>query len=285
MSVNLWHGHAPEVIARYEDASVDAIITDPPYPEISRHYGRLTEAEWWNLMRDVVRETRRVLKPHGSAVFILQANQEKIGRTRPWLWEFMAWIARDWNMVQDVWWWNPAALPTRHCNRNFGLMHPSVKACVWAGPPDCYRDQAAVMWGPAESATADKRTARALEYSPSGSHVRHGRIKARAQQGEPVVPFNLIPVGNTNSATGGGTLGHGAATPDALCAWWVRYLTRPGDLVMDPFSGSGTIPMVADRYGRNAIGIEKDLESVEMARARIVGDQPPLLATNVEVSA
>lgn len=278
MSVDIWHGPAEDVMARIPDASVDAVITDPPYPEISRHYGRITEAEWWDLMRAVVAETRRVLKPTGSAVFVLQANQEHVGRTRPWLWEFMAWIARDWNMVQDVWWWNPAAMPTIHSRGDVGLMRPSVKACVWAGPPDCYRNQSAVMWGPAEAAVADKRTSRALEYSPSSSHVRHGRIKARAQAGEPVVPFNLIPVGNTDSANGGGALGHGAATPDTLCWWWVSYLTKPGDLVLDPFCGSGTIPRVADRLGRNVIGIEKDIDSVCMTRIRIANDQPPLFA-------
>lgn len=252
--------------------SVDAVICDPPYPEISRHYGRMTEAEWWVLMRDVVRETRRVLKPTGSAVFILQANQEKVGRTRPWLWEFMAWIARDWNMVQDVWWWNHSATPTKHCDRTIGLMRPSVKACVWAGEPDCYRDQSAVMWSASDAMAVVDREDRALRHHPGGSTTRKGRIAETVDERGGVTPFNLLPLSNTNSANSGGALGHGAATPDALCWWWVSYLTKPGDLVLDPFSGSGTIPMVADRLGRNAIGIEKDASSVEIARARITKD-------------
>jgi DNA modification methylase len=272
LSVNIWQGHAPDIMDRYETASVDAVITDPPYPEISRPYGRLTEAEWWDLMRAVVKQTRRVLKPTGSAVFILQANQEYVGRTRPWLWEFMAWIARDWNMVQDVWWWNPAAMPTVHTGYDNGLMRPSVKACVWAGAPTCYRNQSEVRWTAAEASMADKREDRALRTGPSGSHARFSTSNARARGGEPVVPFNLIPISNTNSASSGGALGHGAATPDDLCEWWVRYLTHPGQLVMDPFCGSGSIPQAADRLGRDAIGIEKDAASVEMARARLVKD-------------
>ncbi len=58
--------------------SVDAVITDPPYPEISRAYGRMTEAEWWDMMMVVCTETRRILKPTGSAVFILQPNSRKV---------------------------------------------------------------------------------------------------------------------------------------------------------------------------------------------------------------
>lgn len=65
------------------DNSVSAIITDPPYPEIDRDYGRLTEREWEDLMGGVLRESRRVLKPRGSAVYILQSNSESVGRVRP----------------------------------------------------------------------------------------------------------------------------------------------------------------------------------------------------------
>ena len=78
----------------------------------------------------VVEQSRRVLKPSGSAVFILQPNSERVGRMRPWLWEFLAWTARRWNQVQDAWWWNTAALPL---GGEIGLMRPSLKTCVWLG--------------------------------------------------------------------------------------------------------------------------------------------------------
>ena len=140
------HGDCLEWLTTLPDKSVDAVVSDPPDPEISRDYGRLTEGEWHTLMRGVVEQSRRVLKPHGSAVFILQPNSERVGRMRPWLWEFMAWTAREWNMVQDAWWWNTSAPPTVHVHRKNGLMRPSVKACVWLGEPDCLRNQDAVLW-------------------------------------------------------------------------------------------------------------------------------------------
>lgn len=75
--------------------SIDAIICDPIYPEVKREYGRITEQEWHGLMRVVVTEARRVLRPKGSAVFILGPNSEKVGKMRLWLWEFVAWVGRD----------------------------------------------------------------------------------------------------------------------------------------------------------------------------------------------
>jgi hypothetical protein len=49
-------------------ASVDCVITDPPFPHVQREYGKLSEPDWHDLMRAVVRECRRVLKPTGSMV-------------------------------------------------------------------------------------------------------------------------------------------------------------------------------------------------------------------------
>ena len=116
--------------------SVDVIITDPIYPEVKRDYGRITEQKWHGLMQDVVTESRRILKPKGSAVFIFQANFEKLGKMRLWLWEFIAWAGREWNLVQDVYWWATDAMPLAGTNRKYGLLRQSVKTCVWLGPPD-----------------------------------------------------------------------------------------------------------------------------------------------------
>jgi len=119
------------------------VITDPPYPCIKRDYGYWTVEEWWELIVEgVIPEVRRILKPTGSAVFILQPNSEKVGKMRGWLWEFMAWVCREWNMVQDVWWWNPAVMPSGVSTpRSRGLTRASVKACVWGGSSNCYRAQ------------------------------------------------------------------------------------------------------------------------------------------------
>lgn len=250
------------------DHSIDAVITDPPYPEIDRDYGRLSERHWHRLMRRVVAEVQRVLTPTGSAVFILQANQEQIGRTRPWLWEFMAWTAREWNQIQDVWWWNTTAVPTGHSNRRHGLLRPSVKACVWLGAADCYRRQEAVLWRESDHNIAVRQSARAshkLEYHPSGLSMRDARCTRAAAERGGVTPFNLLPIGNTGNHAGG----HGAATPERLCYWWVRYLVPRHGVVLDPFCGSGTTGLACTRHGARFIGFERMREYARLARKRL----------------
>jgi site-specific DNA-methyltransferase (adenine-specific)/site-specific DNA-methyltransferase (cytosine-N4-specific) len=264
------NGDCSEVMRTLADRSVDAVVTDPPYAEIDRPYGRLTEPDWHELMDGVIEQVRRVLKPSGSAVFVIQPNSERVGRMRPWVFEFMAKWARQWNMVQDAWWWNHCTPPTVHCQRKRGLMRPSLKACVWLGESDCYRNQDAVLIDAAESTKSDKRTERLeLGYSTSGLSMRHGRALSAFRERGGATPFNIVVCGNSDSSRGSGAHGHGAGTPLPLAAWWTRYICPEGGTILDPFCGAGTMGVVAVTTGRHFIGIEREAEYCEIARARI----------------
>jgi DNA modification methylase len=83
-AATLIHGDCRDELKKLPASSVDAIITDPIYPEVDREYGRISEADWHELMRSVVAEGRRVLKPKGSMVIIIQPNYERLGRMRMW---------------------------------------------------------------------------------------------------------------------------------------------------------------------------------------------------------
>ena len=58
--------------------------------------------------------------------------------------------------------------------------------------------------------------------------------------------------------------------------WLVKWWSDPGETILDPFCGSGTIPLAADRMQRHGIGIEIDPGYAELARARIRDDAPLL---------
>ncbi len=64
-------------------------------------------------------------------------------------------------------------------------------------------------------------------------------------------------------------VGHPSQKPLALIERIVRACSAPGDLIVDPFLGSGTTAVVAQKLGRRWIGIEKDERFVAMARARL----------------
>jgi DNA modification methylase len=279
----LYLANCRDVLPTLPAGSVDLVFTDPPYPCIQRSYGTWTEGEWWELMRAVVPECMRVLKPTGSAVFVLQPNSERVGRMRTWHLEFQLWVAKTWGIVQDAYWWNVSALPTAGaCNA--GLMKAAVKECVWVGPPDCFRDQVVVLWGEAELTTARRQAVRAGKQchsrpSPSGHHANNRRMFASAARRGGVVPMNLLPIPNAAPADSPGATGHGAGTPFDLCWWWTRYLCPPGGSVLDPFSGTATTGLAALKHGCDYTGIERIPEYQATACRRLADAAGPLFAT------
>lgn len=67
---------------------------------------------------------------------------------------------------------------------------------------------------------------------------------------------------------------HFAVMPESLCEPCILAGSKPDDLVLDPFAGSGTVGVVALRHGRNFVGIELNPDYAEMARQRIENDAP-----------
>lgn len=229
----------------------------------------MTEQAWMGMMTEIVPDLRRVLKPHGSAVFVLQPNYKSIGSMRLWLWEFMVWIGRTWNLVQDAYWWNIATLPMAGAT-NRGLLRSSLKTMVWAGDPCCYRNQDAVLWEPSEAPRLKKLSDRArFRTSPSGITVAQHNMHLAAERRGGVTPYNVLPMANNSGKDSAGAFGHGAGTPAPLADWWVRYICPPGGVVLDPFAGSGTMPLAARAQGKGFIGIEKLPKYYQIAAARL----------------
>jgi DNA modification methylase len=105
--------------------------------------------------------------------------------------------------------------------------------------------------------------------SPSGHGKNNRRIAETAVRRGGTSPCNLLPIPNSDSTNSAGAEGHGAGTPPRLCEWWIKYLTKPGDVILDPFIGSGTVGIESLKLGRRIVGIEKEEKYFEMARRRI----------------
>jgi predicted methyltransferase len=262
------HGDCRRELKKIPGGTIDTIVTDPIYPEVSREYGRMKESDWLPMMKDVVAECRRVLKPKGSMVIILQPNSEKVGRMRLWMWEFLLSVAKSWNLVQDVYHWNIDALPLCGANRKCGLMRPSVKMCVWLGASDCYRCQDNVLWTPSQATSAKHRSDIALRTGPSGRTYRNSTISKAADERGGTTPFNLLPIPTGGQPAGGEH--HPATTPYDLAAWWCKYLLPHDGVLLDPFCGSGTMLLAGLNHGASkVIGIERERNYVKIAERRI----------------
>ena len=57
----------------------------------------------------------------------------------------------------------------------------------------------------------------------------------------------------------------------ALCEQVTQLISRPGDIVLDPFAGSGSIPLAAKNLGRRYIGVECDLKTFRILKHRMNG--------------
>ena len=251
-----------DALPKIASGSIDAVFTDPPYPEIDRDYGRIGESEWLVMMDSVMAEIRRIIVPSGSAIVVLQANSTHVGKCRTWLWKFLAKWGDEWGIVQDLYWWNTKAQPTVHAGRKFGLTRPSVKMLAWFGTSDCYRDQGVLMRPIAASTLSDsRRDDGRIKYQPSGGHVKHSRCIGTAVTRGKATPFNLFQFGNPGSRI------HPGSTPFALTEQFVQYICPVGGTVLDPFAGSGTTGRVANSNQRSAVLIEqKTVYCVQMAK-------------------
>jgi len=282
--VTLYRGDCNEILPTLAENSIDAIITDPPYAEVSRDYGRLTEPEWFALINPVMEESRRVLTPTGSGVYILQPNSEKIGRLRMWLFKFIVKWGEEWGMVQDVWWWNYVALPVSGAC-SYGLCRPSMKICAWFGAADCFRNQKKVLLRESKRNMGQRVNARSgIVKNPSGLDIDKKKIATATLKNGGVTPFNLLPFSNGGGTDKSGAYGHGAGTPLALADWWTRYISPPGGTILDPFLGAGTMGLAALAHGRRFIGIERDANYFEISKKRIadVLAQPDMFAWKEE---
>jgi DNA modification methylase len=79
-----------------------------------------------------------------------------------------------------------------------------------------------------------------------------------------VYPNNVLML-----ATESGNKSHSAVFPVSLPSWFIKLFTVPGDVVLDPFFGSGTTGVAAMRLDRNSIGIEILDEYLDLAEDRI----------------
>ena len=266
-------GDCAEILAaQFPAASADLIVTSPPYAD-SRHgtYGGIHPDHYveWFLPR--AEQFRRVLKPSGT--FILNIKEKVVnGERHTYVLELiLAMKKAGWLWTEEYVWHKKNCYPGKWPNRFRDAWERLLQFNVSLR---FFMDQDAVReptGGWAESrlkrlSATDRRRDESRVKSGFGKNVSNwvGR--------DTVYPDNVLHL-----ATECGNKGHSAAFPSALPAWFIRLFTKPGEVVLDPFMGSGTTLVEAVRAGRMAWGIDLSAEYVAQARAALKAVQPTLI--------
>ena len=268
MKTQLLFGDCREKLKELPDNSIDLIITSPPYADNrSNSYGGISPDHYVEWFMPIASELKRVLKQDGT--FILNIKEKVVHgerhtyvldlilamRKQGWFWteEFM-WHKKNsypgkWpNRFRDSW----ERLLQFNKNRRFNMYQESVMVPMGD-------------WAKSRLKNLSE-TDKIRDNSKVGSGF--GKRIANWTEREMAYPTNVL-----NMATECGNKNHSASFPESLPEWFIKLFTQINDWVLDPFMGSGTAIMVANRLGRNAIGIEIKTEYFERAKD-ILTDAP-----------
>ena len=252
-------GDCLDVLADMPADSVDLIVTSPPYADARRRtYGGVKPADYVDWFAPRAAEMLRVLKPTGSLV--LNIKEKAIdGERHTYVLELILHLKLEigFRWVEEYIWHKTTAAPGKW---KYRFRDAWERVLHFAKTRDVKMRQEAVMMP-----TGDWNKARLKNMSDndrsrqeSATHSGVGR-RISAWEGRALAyPSNVLHASPVAHNTG-----HSAPFPDWLPEFFIKLFTDPGDLVVDPFAGSGTTSRVALRLGRRAVGIEILAERVE----------------------
>ena len=267
----LYLGNALEILQKIEKESIDLVVTSPPYADSRTNtYGGIKPDEYNEWFLPVTQELLRILKPTGT--FILNIKEKVVNgerhtyvielilnmRKQGWLWtEEFIWHKKNcypgkWpNRFRDAW----ERLLQFNKNKFFKMYQEEVMIPIgdWA-----------------EKRLSNlSNTDKIRETSKVGSGF--GKNVSNWVGKDKVYPTNVLHL-----ATECGNKNHSATFPYALPEWFIKLFTRPGDVVLDPFMGSGTAIFAALNMGRKAIGIDINPEYYNLVLGKIQNQQQVL---------
>jgi len=257
-------GDCLEVLRKLPENSVDLIVTSPPYADQRKDvYGGIHPDKYVDWFMPRADQFYRVLKPTGS--FILNIKERVVEserhtyvlelimemRRHKWLWteEYM-WHKRNshpgkWpNRFRDNW----ERLLHFTKSKKFQMFQDAVKVPVGDWAEKRLKNLS----------ETDKRRDDSKVGSGFGKNVSNwvGR--------DLVYPSNVLHL-----ATESSNQNHAATFPIALPEWFIKLFTKEGDLVLDPFVGSGTTCVAAKQLCRNYVGIDTLEDFVHLAYQRL----------------
>lgn len=247
--ITLYHGdNVATMREMIPNASVDLVVTSPPYDNLRTYGGHSWDFE------GVAAELWRVIKPAGIVVWIV--NDATVDGSETCTSFRQALYFRDigFRLHDTMIWEKTTPAPQEQ--------HPRYQPCFEYMFVFCSGYPPKVFNGLRESATHAGQ-----KWSTRGQRQSEGQF--RHQDGKVGVCNSTRLKRNIWQIRSDQNTGHPAAFPEALVRDHVSSWSNEGDIVLDPFSGSGTTAKVARQMGRRCIGIEINKEYCDVALSKI----------------
>ena len=248
-------GDCLDVMKGFPASCVDLIVTSPPYAMLRENtYGGIPEDEYVDWFLPRAEQFKRVLKPTGSFVLNIKEHSTK-GQRVLYVYDLVSALVRKagFMWVDDYVWHKPRPVPLGYPNRfpdawehlyHFGVENkrkmnrkavkvPSSDA-NWRRSNRRVRTQYVMEGGRRPVKTGSGLVA--LDYP-----IEDGMV----------YPTNVLKYHTVRNNTG-----HSAPFPPKLPEFFIKLFTDEGDLVLDPFAGTGTTCRVARNLRRRWCGIE-----------------------------
>ena len=242
------------ILSQLPDDSIDLVVTSPPYDGQPKYgngerYGR----DWYEgFFLKVTAEVLRTLKPHGS--FVLNYRSKRHGNERGTLQFELVFRLREQGFLfcEDFVWGKPSPPPGRF-NR---FLKDAVEYCFQFAKTPRWQFFPENVLAPARWDAKDRERRRRLPQNYVRVNEPSGQGRKRVQAGPDMVrPSTLLRLEPDFTPN---PTGHPARFPIELPTFFVKLMTQPGQLVFDPFGGTGTTAVAAERLGRRWLVTEID---------------------------
>lgn len=264
MRSEIWIGDCLKKLQDLEDNSVALIVTSPPYADQRKDtYGGIRPDKYVEWFLPISAELLRALRPSGT--FILNIKEKVVdGERHTYVLDLIkALREQGWFWTEEFIWHKKNCAPGKWPNR----FRDSWERCLQFNKDkkfNMYQDEVMLPVGDWADTRLKSLSEKDLRRDDSAVESGFGKNVSNWVGRDMVYPTNVLHL-----ATECGNKQHSAVFPEELPAWFIKLFTEEGDLVLDPFLGSGTTLIAARRLQREAIGIEILPEYKELIEERI----------------